>query len=88
MEIDGILSSTRTYGKETLKIAHCIFEENGYPLPNPQENMTYYDKDNSWADEVNDFVDCILDNKPISNGGVEDAVRTMDLLQRIYNDDK
>ncbi len=88
MEIDGILSSTKTYGKETLKIAHCIFEENGYPLPNPQENMTYYDKDNSWADEVNDFVDCILDDKPISNGGVDDAVRTMDLLQRIYNDDK
>jgi len=88
LEIDGILSSTRTYGRETLKIARCIFEENGYPLPNPQENVTYYDNDNSWADEINDFVDRIMGDKPVSNGGVEDAVKTMDLIQRIYNDDK
>jgi predicted dehydrogenase len=88
LEIDGILSSTKTYGRETLKIARCIFEENGYPLPNPQENITYYDQDNSWADEINDFVECILDDKPISNGGVEDAMKVMDLVQKIYHDDK
>ena len=88
LEIDGILSSTQTYGRETLKVARCLYEENGYPLPNPQENMTYYDKDNSWADEVNDFVKCIIEEKSISSGGIEDALKTMDLIQRIYNDDK
>lgn len=88
LEIDGILSSTRTYGRETLKIARCIFDENGYPLPNPQETITYYDNDNSWIDEINDFVDCITGDKPVSNGNVEDAVKTMDLVQRIYADDK
>ena len=88
LEIDGILSSTRTYGRETLKVARCIFEENGYPLPNPQENMTYYDNDNSWADEIKDFVKCIMEDKPISNGNAEDALRIMDLVQRIYNGDR
>ena len=88
LEIDGILSSTQTYGRESLKIARCVFDEKGYPLPNPQETMTYYDDDNSWNDEISDFIDCIMHDKPISNGGIEDAVKTMDLVQRIYKDDE
>ncbi len=87
LEIDGILSSTQTYGRESLKIARCIIDEKGYPLPNPQETMTYYDDDNSWDDEISDFIDCIMHDNPISNGGIEDAVKTMDLVQRIYKDD-
>jgi len=88
LEIEGILSSTQTYGRETLKIARCMFDEKGYPLPNPQENMTYYDNDNSWMDEIDEFVECIARDKSILNGGIDDAVRTMDLVQRIYNEDK
>ncbi len=87
LEIEGILSSTQTYGREALKIARCILDRDGYPLPNPQQTMTYYDNDTSWLDEVNDFVECIIDNKPVSNGTVEDAVNTMSLVQRVYNDD-
>lgn len=88
LEIEGILSSTRTYGRETLKIARCIYTKEGHPLPNPQENMTYYDNDNSWMDEIDEFVKCIMDDKVVSSGGVEDAVKTMDLVQRIYADDR
>lgn len=88
LEIDGILSSTKTYGRETLKIARCIFDDKGCPLPNPQENMTYYENDNSWMDEIDEFVKCIEEDKAVLNGGVEDAVKTMDLVQRIYNEDK
>jgi hypothetical protein len=29
-----------------------------------------------------------MHDKPISNGGIEDAVKTMDLVQRIYRDDE
>jgi len=88
LEIDGILSSTRTYGRETLKIARCVYDENGYPLPNPQEIMTYYNNDNSWNTEINDFVECIKENKPVTNGNIEDAIKIMELVQRIYNDDE
>ncbi|MBU0477122.1 Gfo/Idh/MocA family oxidoreductase [bacterium] len=88
LEIDGILSSTQLYGKETLKIASCIYDKKGYPLPNPQESITYYDDDKSWIVEVNEFVGYIMENKPVSNGGVEDAVKTMELVQKIYNADE
>ncbi len=88
LEIDGILSSTGTYGRETLKMARCSVEENGYQLPNPQENLTLYDNDNSWSDEVSEFIDCIMNNKPIPNGSVYDAVKTMELIENIYNNDK
>jgi predicted dehydrogenase len=87
LEIDGILSSTQTYGRETLKIARCIFDEDRYPLSNPQEYKTYYENDNSWLEEINEFVDCIVSNKPVTNGGIDDAVKTMELVQRIYVDD-
>lgn len=87
MEIEGILSATRTYGRETLKIARCVYDEDKYPLPNPQENMTYYDFDNSWIEEINDFTECVLQDKPVNNGGIEDAVKTMELVQKIYADD-
>jgi len=62
-------------------------DKNGYPLPNPQENISYYDNDTSWMDEINEFVDCILKDTPVDNGGVADAVSTMDLVQRIYKND-
>lgn len=88
LEIDGILSSTRTYGRETLKIARCVFDKNNYPMPNPQENMVYYDDDDSWIDEISEFAECVAEDKPITNGGVDDAIKTMDLIQRIYADDK
>ena len=40
--VSGILSSTRNYGTETLKIARCVYDEKGYPLPNPEESITYF----------------------------------------------
>jgi predicted dehydrogenase len=87
LEINGILSTTRTYGRETLKIAQCIYDENGYPMPNPQEVMTYYDYDNSWGAEIDDFVECILKDQPVSQGNIEDAIKTMELVQQIYEGD-
>jgi len=87
LEIEGILSSTKTYGRESLKIARCMFDENGYPLPNPRETVTYYDSDNSWADEVGNFVRSITDDKPVYSGGIGDAIKTMTLVQSIYSAD-
>jgi len=62
-------------------------DKNGYPMPNPQENMTYYNDDNSWNDEIAEFVECIVNDQDIVNGGVVDAVATMKLVEEIYNND-
>jgi len=88
LTIDGILSSTRTYEPETLKIARCLYDGEGYPLPNPQETLTLYEEDKSWYLEVDDFVRCILEDKPVDVGSSQDAYKTMELVQKIYRADK
>ena len=88
LTIDGILSSTRTYEPETLKIARCLYDHDGYPLPNPQETLTLCDEDKSWYLEVDEFVRCILEDKPVDIGSSQDAYKVMELVQKIYRADK
>lgn len=88
LTIQGILSSTRTYGKESLRIAHCIYDHEGYPLPNPEETINYYEDDLSWKLEVDEFVECILEDKPIKIGTSSDAYQTMLLIEKIYESDQ
>ena len=89
LSIDGILSSTRTYGRESLRVAHCLYDDEGYPLPNPSETITYYNDDQSWALEVDEFVQCILEDRPVVVGSSADALAVMELVRRIYaQDDK
>ena len=76
----GILSSTKSYGQETLTIYECKQKTNGMP----NETIRNYNKDNSWAEEVSDFKECILRNKPITVGTSLDAYKTMELVYKIY----
>jgi len=85
--ISGILSSTRNYGVETLKIARCLYDEQGYPLPNPQESINYYDEDASWKLELEEFISCIEHNTPVQVGSSQEAYQTMCLIEQIYSAD-
>lgn len=87
LSLDGILSSTRTYGRESLRVAHCLYDDEGYPLPNPSETITYYDDDQSWALEVDEFVQCILEDRPIVVGSSVDALAAMEVVHQIYAQD-
>lgn len=86
--IDGILSSSGTYEPETLKVARCLYDSDGYPQPNPQETLTLYEEDKSWSLEVDDFVRCILEDRPVEVGSSQDAYKVMELIQKIYRADK
>lgn len=86
--IVGILSSTKTYGMETLKIARCAYDEEGYPLPNPDETINYYEDDHSWKSEIDEFVDCIINDAPVRVGTCMEAYKTMLLIEKIYASDK
>ncbi len=88
LEITGILSSTGTYGRETLRVARCQYDQEGYPLPNPEETISYYDEDRSWQQEVDEFARCILDDRPVVLGSSADAYQAMELVQRIYEADE
>ena len=88
LTIDGILTSSRTYEPETLKVARCLHDQDGYPLPNPQETLTLYSEEKSWYLEIDDFVQCILEDKPVEIGSSQDAYKSMELVQKIYTADK
>jgi len=88
LSISGILSSTRTYGTESLRVARCVYDGEGYPLPNPEETINYYEDDLSWKMEVDEFVYCILNDKPIKIGTSLEAYKTMLLIEKIYESDQ
>lgn len=82
--LGGILSGTKSYGSETLKIIWAD-AENDYG--DPKEQTTLYNKDDSWVTEINEFVAAIIEDKPITNGSVHDAYETMKLVYKIYYSD-
>lgn len=79
--LGGILSGSKSYGAETLSVVYADPDnDNG----DPREQVTRYNKDPSWAEEIRVFADCILANKPVTSGSSDDALQTMRLVYRIY----
>jgi predicted dehydrogenase len=79
--LGGILSGSKSYGAETLSVVYADPDnDNG----DPREQVTRYNKDPSWAEEIRVFADCILANKPVTSGSSDDALQTMKLVYRIY----
>lgn len=81
--LSGILTNSRSYGAETITIITAGENDGG----DPKEQMTRYNSDNSWRDEIKDFVDSIIEKKSIKSGSSYDAFKTMELVQKIYDAD-
>jgi predicted dehydrogenase len=82
--LSGILSSTKSYGAETIRVIYKGADDMG----DPSEQMTRYNKDNSWRDEVFAFAEAVLHDQPVGHGSSLDALRTMELVYRIYAADE
>jgi predicted dehydrogenase len=78
--LSGILSGSKSYGQESLTTVYREDEANG----NPRETTSTYIRDNSWRDEVAELTACILEDRPVEVGTSLDALRTMELIYRIY----
>lgn len=78
--LSGILSGSKSYGAETLTVVYAGENDQG----DPKEQVTRYNCDPSWADEIADFADAILNGRPITDGSSDDALKTMELVYRIY----
>lgn len=80
--INGLLTSSGTYGQETLTIA-----KNRTTAPmatwSDEEHMTY-DINNSWRYETDHFVQAIQKNAAVQVGTSQDALRLMRLIDKIY----
>lgn len=88
VNIHGILSSTRSYGQgEQLIVAKKQFEDEAHAVGNPQETITFFDRDCSWELEIKEFISCIEKHTPVSQGTSTDALEVMKLVHGIYNND-
>ncbi len=79
--LGGILSGSKSYGAETLKI---IYADTNKDNGDPKEVTTKYNVDMSWDYEVQEFCRCIFNNKKIISSNSMDALQTMKLVYKIY----
>ena len=78
--ISGILSSSKSYGAETLTITYRDQTDSG----DPRETSTRYNHDPSWQAETDEFANAILNDTKVVNGSAQDAYLTMHLVYSIY----
>lgn len=84
INLNGILSSTRSYGDETLTYARRQFEDEALSFGKPREETIYFGTDDSWKLEFIDFVDAIMKDKPLTSGSSTDALKALSLVHKIY----
>lgn len=79
--LSGILSGTKSYGEETLTIVQV---DHLTGLGNPDETTIKFDSDPSWEAEIDAFTNSILTDTAINSGSSLDALKTMQLVYKIY----
>jgi len=84
INLDGILSGTRSYAPEKLVVGRREFEDVTFAMGKPKESITWFENDDSWKLEVDEFVNAILNKGTIVNGTSRDAYETLRLVERIY----
>jgi len=81
INLGGILSGTKSYGAESLSIVNV---DHNKDKGNPKEQITYYNNDPSWDNEISQFCECIIQDKKVESGSSIDALNTMKLVFKIY----
>ena len=82
--VDGLLSKTGSYGREKIIIGKRQFEDEATAIGNPEEEVTYFDRDLSWNLEVEEFIECIDKDKKVTISSSEDALKVMEIIQKAY----
>jgi len=83
--LGGIISGSKSYGAETLTVVSANPEND---FGDPKEVTIKYNTDPSWYTEIEEFCDCIINNKKINRSTSYDALQTMKLVYKIYYSDK
>lgn len=84
INLDGILSGTRSYAPEKLVIGMREFEDITFAMGKPKENITWFENDDSWILEVEEFFNAISGKQEIKNGTSDDAYNALKLVEDIY----
>ena len=84
INLDGILSGTRSYAPETIKYGLREFEDITWAMGKPQEHTIWFENDHSWELEIEEFYNSILGSQVVENGSIDDAVKTLSLVESVY----
>lgn len=82
MVLNGLITSTMSYGEETLSVA-----KNRSTAPAAtwkDEVITKYVNNNSWRYEMDHFFDAIDQDFPIEYGNSNDALKLMTIIDKVY----
>ena len=82
--LNGLLTSTKSYGEETITYYKKDLELKSGKLGNPTEYTLCFDEDSSWDHEMDEFYKAIDCNIPIRNGTIYDAEAVMRLIEKVY----
>ena len=84
INLDGILSSTRSYAPEVLIVGRREFEDVTFAMGKPKEIITYYEYDKSWHFELEEFIGAVNGIYSIKNGTSRDAYEIMKITDYVY----
>lgn len=84
LELTGILSGSKSYGEEKLTI---VERNDGTVNGSFSEATTLYLDDHSWKDEIDEFAEVIVEQRPVVSGTSLDALHVMEMVYRIYSAD-
>ena len=80
----GLLSKSNSYGREQLVIGKRQFEGEAFAFGNPREEIVYFDRDESWEQEVREFLSAIQERRPATHGTLQEARHVMQLIRDAY----
>ena len=82
--LNGLLTSTRSYGEERITYYKRDLEQKSGKPGNPAEYTMCFDTDDSWNLEIKEFYQAVEGKSLIENGTIDDAVAVMRLIQKVY----
>ena len=82
--LNGLLTSTRSYGEERITYYKKDLEMKSGKLGNPTEYTLCFDEDFSWDYEMKEFYDAVNGEYPVQNGTIEDAEKVMRIIETVY----
>lgn len=82
--LNGLLTSTKSYGEERITYYKKDLEMKSGKQGNPKEYTLCFDTDESWNYEIEEFYDAVEHGVQIKNGTMDDAVAVMHIIDQIY----
>ena len=82
--LNGLLTSSRSYGEESITYYKKDLGMKTGRLGKPKEYTMCFDEDCSWDIEMEEFYNVVARGKELKNGKPEEAVRVMRIIKEIY----